>query len=195
MNDFGEILEQEIPRLRRYALALTGIRREPTTLCKIPSCAHSPRVHLWQPGTNLHHWLFTIPHHQRVSEVRALIREQRALAGDGRLAWISPTIPDLDVQISLLELDRAIAALPEARRQVMLLIGLEGVNYNEAAAMLDLPVGTIRSRLARARRTLRKTFAETEVAKPVLVKCDVRCERHCHIASGTKAGCDVRGCL
>jgi RNA polymerase sigma-70 factor (ECF subfamily) len=51
----------------------------------------------------------------------------------------------------------------------VLLIGLEGVNNNEAAAMLDLPVGTIRSRLARARRTLRKTFAETEVAKPVLV--------------------------
>lgn len=194
MTDFGEILEQEIPRLRRYALALTRNPAAADDLVQNTLMRALAKSHLWQPGTNLHHWLFTILHNQRVSEVRALIREQWALAGGGRLAWISPTIPDLDAQISLLELDRAIAALPEARRRAVLLIGLEGVNYNEAAAMLDLPVGTIRSRLARARRTLRKTFAETEVAKPVLVKCDVRCE-HCRIASGTKTGCDVRGCL
>jgi RNA polymerase sigma-70 factor, ECF subfamily len=168
MSDFEEMLEQEIPRLRRDARALTRNPAAANDLVQSTLVRALAKRHLWQPGTNLRHWLFTILHNQRVSELRSLIREQRAL-GDG---------PDLDGQISLLELDRAIAALPEARRRVVLLIGLEGVTYNEAATTLGLPVGTIRSRLARARRTLRKTFyAETGVAKPVLAKYDVRCER------------------
>jgi RNA polymerase sigma-70 factor (ECF subfamily) len=80
--------------------------------------------HLWEPGTNLRHWRFRILHNQRVSEVRSQISEQRTFA-DSRVVLMSPPCPDPDAQISLLELDRAITGLPEARRQMVLLVGLE----------------------------------------------------------------------
>ena len=111
--------------------------------------------HLGQPGTNLRHRLFTLLHNQRISEVRRLIREQRAFA-DERVVSISPVSPDPHAQIALLELDRAVAALPEARRQIVLLVGQEGVSYSEAAGLVGVPIGTVRLRLAGARETLRK---------------------------------------
>ena len=65
------------------------------------------------------------------------------------------------------ELDRAIAGLPEARRRIVLLVGLEGMSYCEAAALAGAPIGTARSRLARARQTLRGLLAiEAEIVKP-----------------------------
>lgn len=177
MSGFGEMLEQEIPGLRRYALALTRDPVAADDLVQSTLARALAKRHLWQPGTNLRHWLFTILHNQRVSEVRSRVREQRALAGDGRLAWISAATSKFDGEISLRELDRAIAALPEARRQLVLLIGLEGVSYNEAATILGLPVGTVRSRLARARKSLRKRFHVEAVAEPILLKRKESSER------------------
>ena len=134
------------------------------------------KSHLWQPGTNLRRWLFTILHNQRVSEVRQMIREQRALA-DERVAALSPVSSDPTTRIALLELDRAIAVLPEARRQVVLLIGLE-MSYGEVGDILGVPVGTVRSRLARARETLRRTFlTEAQIEKPVSRNDGARYER------------------
>ena len=57
--------------------------------------------------------------------------------------------------LSLRDLDRALAQIPEERRQVILLIGLEDISYKEAATILDVPIGTIRSRLSRGRESLR----------------------------------------
>jgi RNA polymerase sigma-70 factor (ECF subfamily) len=131
----------------------------------------------WQPGTNLRRWLFTMLHNQRVSEVRQMVREQRALA-DERVAALSPASSDPSTRIALLELDRAIAVLPEARRQVVLLIGLEETSYGEVGDILGVPVGTVRSRLARALEALRKTFlTEARIEKPVSRKGGARYER------------------
>jgi DNA-directed RNA polymerase specialized sigma24 family protein len=98
--------------------------------------------------------------------VSRLIREQRAFA-DGRGISISPVSPDPHAGIALLELDRAIAALPEARRRIVLSIGLEGMSYGEAAGLAGVLIGTVASRLARARETLRGLAGiEAEIAKP-----------------------------
>jgi RNA polymerase sigma-70 factor (ECF subfamily) len=88
----------------------------------------------------LRYWLFTILHNLRVSELRALACEQRFLA-DERAATISPVFSDLSARTALLELDRAIAVLPEARRRVVLLIGLEEISYAEAATILGCQPG------------------------------------------------------
>lgn len=155
MEDFGRMLQMEIPRLRRYARALARDPVRADDLVQNTLERALTKQHLWQPGSNLLHWLFTILHNQRVSELRSLTLEQRALA-DERAASISPVCPDLSARIALLELNRAITSLPKARRQVVLLIGLEGLSYSEAASILGVPTGTVRSRLARARETLRK---------------------------------------
>jgi RNA polymerase sigma-70 factor, ECF subfamily len=132
MSEFGRTLEQEIPRLRRYARVLTRDSVQADDLVQTTLVRALAKSRLWQPDTNLRHWLFALLHNQRVSDVRRLIREQRGLA-DERVVSMSPSSPEPDARISLLELDRAIAGLPEARRQVVLLIGLEQMTYNEVA--------------------------------------------------------------
>jgi RNA polymerase sigma-70 factor (ECF subfamily) len=179
MSDFGRMLEHEIPRLRRYARALT---RDPAAADDLVQST-LVKSHLWQPGTNLRHWLFTVLHNQRVSDVRALIRERRALA-DERIASISPASSDPSTQIGLLELDRALAALPEARRQIVLLIGLEEMTYEEAAEILGLPVGRVR----RGWRALVRPCAGPSVPKQNLRSLSrsnaTRGMAHCRIAPG-----------
>ena len=171
------LLEPEIPRLRRCARALTRDSVRADDLVQSTLERALTKQHLWQPGTNLRYWLFTILHNLRVSEVRALTREQRVLA-DERAATISPAFSDLSTRIGLLELDRAIASLPEARRRVVLLVGLEELSYGEAAVILGVPTGTVRSRLARARETLRKIcLTEGQIAKAVSAKGGARHER------------------
>jgi RNA polymerase sigma-70 factor (ECF subfamily) len=155
MENFGRLLEKEIPRLRRYARALT---RDPTRAddlvqsCLVRALAKS---HLWQPGTDLRAWLFTILHNQHVNDVRRSVRE-------GITVPVEDVAPMLTVQstqgasLQLRDLDRALARLPEEQRQVLLLVGLEGMRYEEVAAVLEVPVGTVRSRLSRGRDTLRR---------------------------------------
>ncbi len=159
MSEFGRMIEQEIPYLRRYARAL--LRNSAGADDLIQSCLARAlaKQHLWQPGTNLRSWLFTILHNQRISELRRAAREERALA-TARLPPAMPIGGDPGAWSQLLDLDRAIGQLPEAQRAVVLLVGLEGVPYDEAAEILDVPLGTVRSRLARARETLRRVLEE-----------------------------------
>ena len=113
------------------------------------------RQHHWQCGTDLHAWLFTIMHNQNVNGVRRSMREGIAVEFDDK--WPSPTAAtDPTERLSLRDLDRALARISEEQRQVILLIGLEGTSYEEAATILDVPVGTIRSRVFRGRESLRK---------------------------------------
>ena len=75
MNDFAQLLEEQIPRLRRYARALTHDVERADDL--VQSCLERAitKQHLWQPGTDLRAWLFTILHNQHVNEVRHSVRE------------------------------------------------------------------------------------------------------------------------
>jgi RNA polymerase sigma-70 factor (ECF subfamily) len=99
MSDFGRMLGREIPRLRRYALALTRDSVRADDLVQSTLVRALAKSHLWQPGTNLRRWLFTMLHNQRVSEVRQMVREQRALA-DERVAALSPASSDPSTRIA-----------------------------------------------------------------------------------------------
>ena len=108
----------------------------------------------WQCGTNLRAWLFTLMHNQNVNGVRRSALEGMAVEFDDKWPFlIAPT--DLTGALSLRDLDRALARISEEQRQVILLIGLEDISYKEAATILDVPIGTIRSRLSRGRESLR----------------------------------------
>jgi RNA polymerase sigma-70 factor, ECF subfamily len=154
MAGFGSLLESEIPRLRRYARALTRDATRADDLvqsCLVRALAKS---HLWQPGTDLRAWLFTILHNQHVNDVRRAVREGVTVS----VEEVAPVLPAPSTQgatLQLRDLDRAMARLPEEQRQVLLLVGLEGMRYEEVAAVLDVPVGTVRSRLSRGRDMLR----------------------------------------
>ena len=112
------------------------------------------KQHLWQPGTDLRAWLFTILHHQNVNDVRRSLREGDRVAVEN-VAPTLATVSDPTAALQIRDLERAMAALPEGQRQVILLVGLEGMRYEEVATVLRIPIGTVRSRLSRGRETLR----------------------------------------
>jgi RNA polymerase sigma-70 factor (ECF subfamily) len=94
-------------------------------------------------------------HNQNVNVVRASVRQGVAVAVDEASPYLVAR-SDPTGALSLRDFDRALARIPADQRRVILLIGLEGITYEEAAAILDVPIGTIRSRLSRGRESLRK---------------------------------------
>jgi RNA polymerase sigma-70 factor, ECF subfamily len=155
MNDFGRLLKKEIPRLRRYARALTRDGSRADDLVQDTLVRAIAKQHRWQCGTNLRAWLFTIMHNQNVNVVRASVRQGVAVAVDEASPYLVAR-SDPTGALSLRDFDRALARIPAEQRRLILLIGLEGITYEEAAAILDVPIGTIRSRLSRGRESLRK---------------------------------------
>ena len=161
MSDFGCQIEQEIPKLRRYARALTRDATRADDLVQSCLMRALAKSHLWQPGTDLRAWLFTILHNQHVNDVRRGVREGSAVPIDDDV--LSLTVPAAQhASLELRDLDRAMAQLAEEQRQVLLLVGLEGMQYEEAAMVLQIPVGTIRSRLSRGRAELRRLLGMKE---------------------------------
>jgi RNA polymerase sigma-70 factor, ECF subfamily len=147
-------IEALIPRLRRYARALV---RDPVAADDlVQDCLARAlgKIHQWQYGTDLRAWLFAILHNQHISLGRRAARERDNIElqkSDADLALSPNQIAALELR----DLERAIAKLSDEQRAVILLIGLEGMGYDEVATLLNLPVGTIRSRLSRGRETLR----------------------------------------
>jgi RNA polymerase sigma-70 factor (ECF subfamily) len=154
MNDFARQIEALIPRLRRYARALTRDVARADDLVQSCLTRALAKQHLWRPGSDLRAWLFTILHNQYVNEVRRSVREGVNVA-------VGEMTPMLTVQsnaiavLQLRDLESAIAHLSQEQRQVILLVVLQGMAYEQVAAVLQVPVGTVRSRLSRARIQLR----------------------------------------
>src|SRR5438067_1255415 len=160
MTDYARLLEAEIPRLRRYARALTRDVSRADDLVQSCLARAIAKQHLWEPGTNLRAWLFTILHNQHVNDVRHNAREGTTLElGEApQLTVQSNAIPSLELR----DLERAIGKLPAEQRVVILLVGLEGMAYEQVAAILDVPIGTVRSRLSRGRDQLRRLMGVEE---------------------------------
>jgi RNA polymerase sigma-70 factor, ECF subfamily len=155
LSEFHRLIEQQIPRLRLYARALTRNRERADDLLQDTLGRALIKEEFWQPGTNLRAWLFTIMHNQNVNNVRRDIRESGALDIE-TISVALPATTDPTASRQMFELERALAQLPLEQRQVILLVGLEGMSYQDAAGILVLPVGTVRSRLSRGRDALRK---------------------------------------
>ena len=160
MNDFARLLEAEIPRLRRYARALTRDVTRADDLVQSCLTRAVAKQHLWQYGTDLRAWLFTIMHNQHVNDVRRGVREGISVeVGEApQLTVQSNAMPTLELR----DLERALAKLPHEQREVILLVGLEGMRYDQVAEILNVPIGTVRSRLSRGRDQLRMLMGMEE---------------------------------
>jgi RNA polymerase sigma-70 factor (ECF subfamily) len=164
MSEIHVLIEQEIPRLRRYARALTRNADRADDLVQDTLTRAIAKAHLWQPGTDIRAWLFTIMHNQNVNKVRRAIRDHANVDVDECAKLVATTDPTASRQLR--ELERALAQMLEEQRQVVLLVGLEGMSYEDAAAILNVPIGTIRSRLSRGREVLRKLLDMDERRTP-----------------------------
>jgi RNA polymerase sigma-70 factor (ECF subfamily) len=149
-----------IPRLRRFARALGGSREAADDLVQDTLERAWAKRHLWQAGTNLRAWLFAVMHGVYVNGAR---RRRPAESLDA-LEDSAPERADhgasAETAIAVRELREALLRLPDEQRQVLLLVGLEQFSYAEAAAVLEVPIGTVMSRLARGRERLRQLLEE-----------------------------------
>jgi RNA polymerase sigma-70 factor, ECF subfamily len=162
-------LAEHIAALRRYARALLGDRIDADDLVQDCLARALSRAHLWRPDSNLRAWLFTILHNIHINNLRSRQAFVAAASVEySRRGGAGGAAPD--ARLELRDLERALLALPDEQRQVLLLIGLEGMSYGEAAAIVGVPIGTIMSRMARGRDALRRqlTFAEPGFAAVAL---------------------------
>jgi RNA polymerase sigma-70 factor (ECF subfamily) len=165
MNE-AERLVELIPRLRRYARALAGDRASADDLVQDTLERAWSKLHLYRRGTDLRAWLFTVMHNVHVNRVRAARPTDPLDEGLPELATRASQGDALTVR----DLDRALARLPEEQRAVLLLVTLEEMSYEETAQTLAIPIGTVMSRLSRAREKLRAMMFGGAAAKLKVVK-------------------------
>lgn len=164
MSDFHRRLEEQIPRLRRYARALTRDASRADDLVQDTLLRALAKQHLWEEGTNLRAWLFTLMHNQHVNDVRRSSRDGGNIDVN-EMASVLVANTDPTGSRQLRELERALGLLPLEQREAILLVGLEGMRYDEAAAVAGVPIGTVRSRLSRGREALRRILDLDEAVR------------------------------
>jgi len=160
-DDLAQALPQLLPRLWRFSLRLAGDRHDAKDLVQRACVRALERQHQLQHGTSTLSWLFSIVHSVWLNEVRARkIRNQGSIRWSTELAETvaDPAAADPDTFVLQQQIVSAVERLPDAQRAVMLLVAVEGMSYREAASVLEVPIGTVMSRLARARLTIGATF-------------------------------------
>jgi len=145
-----------IPRLRRYARALAGDAHRADDLVQDTLERALTKFHLWRHGSDLRAWMFTIMHNVFVNQLKT----RRELPLDDAVEDGLQSGPQSD-PLELRDLDTALRCLPVEQREVLLLVGLEQLSYAEASRTLNVPVGTVMSRLSRGRERLRALMSGT----------------------------------
>ncbi len=147
-----EQLAALLPRLRRFGRTLARHREDADDLVQIALERALTRTDQWQPGTRLDSWMFRIMQNAWIDETRARERRGQTFVAEeeGEHVGVSTT----DAQIDAIAVRKAVAQLNDDQRAVVGLVLVEGLPYKEAAEVLGVPIGTLTSRLARARETL-----------------------------------------
>lgn len=162
-NEIRAALPKLYPRLWRFSLALTGQSSHADDLAQATVLRAIENASKYTAGTNLDGWVFTIARRIWLNEKRAA-----KVRNEGNLVSLDATdLPDPksgpETNIFQRQVFEQVMALPEAQRVTVLLVYVEGYAYREAAELLDIPIGTVMSRLAAARKTIQKTHAPQEV--------------------------------
>ena len=159
MKEKDALIVQQIPRLRRYARALTGDATRADDL--VQDCVERAwrKFHLFRRGTDVRAWMFTIMHNLHVNTVRKASNRPGIVSlaewdGDRSIR------PAQEITVEVRNVLKALALLTPEQREVILLVGLEELSYQEAAKITGIPIGTVMSRLSRARERLRHIMGE-----------------------------------
>jgi len=164
MADSSQNVRDEIaallPRLRRFGRTLARHREDADDLVQTAVERALGRTDQWQPGTRLDSWMFRIMQNAWIDETRARERRGQTFVAEehGEQIGVSTT----DAQIDAIAVRKAVAQLGDDQRAVVGLVLVEGLPYKEAAEVLGVPVGTLTSRLARAREALQAILAGAE---------------------------------
>jgi RNA polymerase sigma-70 factor, ECF subfamily len=159
MPEFRRELVQLLPRLRRFAFVLTRSRDDAEDVVQAAVERALRHADSWQQGTRLDSWLYRIMQNLWRDELRAHRRRAEPLDSHADIAGADGR--DVTIRhIQSNEAQQALDELPEDQRMVVALVVLDGMSYQQAADILDVPVGTVMSRLARARARLVASLGE-----------------------------------
>lgn len=151
---FGDQLIAVLPRLRRFARGLSGSAIEADDLVQAACERALARRHQFQEGTRFDSWMFRIVQTIWIDQIRARqVRKEDGDVAEERLGSDEP-VRRVEARLALAEVRGAVERLPPDQRAVLMLVTVEGLSYKEAAEVVQVPVGTIMSRLARARIAL-----------------------------------------
>ena len=165
-DEIRERMVAVLPRLRRFAYALTGSAEQGDDLVQDACLRALSRIDQWQPGTRLNSWMYRIAQNIWLDRVRA--NKVRGQVVDVEVAEGIVGSDGRDVVESELTLETvaaALARLPAEQRAVVALVCVEGASYKEAAEITGVPIGTVMSRLARARRALHAVINQPELPR------------------------------
>jgi RNA polymerase sigma-70 factor (ECF subfamily) len=154
VSRFGDQLIAVLPRLRRFARGLTGSTADADDLVQAACERALARQHQFQEGTRFDSWMFRIVQTIWIDQMRARgVRREEGELAEEHLGSDEP-VRRVEARLALAEIRRAVDRLPPDQRAALLLVTVEGLSYREAAEVVQVPVGTIMSRLARARMAL-----------------------------------------
>lgn len=152
-----------VPRLRRFAFSISGSRDEGEDLVQAACIKALDRLDQYQPGTRLDSWMFRIVQTTWIDRVRSRNRRGEVADPDvlARVSDQGRGARTAENRLTLARVRQAMGTLPEDQRVVLTLVAIEGYSYKAAAEALEIPVGTVMSRLARARSKLLPLLKET----------------------------------
>ena len=160
-----------LPRLRRFALAITGDAIEADDLVQETCLKALSNLNQFQAGTRLDSWLFRIAKNAWLDKIKKVSSRTDHVDIDTAPELQDPTAQEVvEHRAALRDTSRAIAQLPEELSDLLILICIDGRSYEETAQMMELPIGTVMSRLARARRQLHQTISSNPSRTPTLRK-------------------------
>jgi len=147
-----------LPRLRRFARTLTRNPHDADDLVQLALERALARLDQWKPGSKLESWMFGIIKNAWIDEVRARGRHSRLFAPEEEAEHVG--VATTEAQIQLLSMQSAMERLPDEQRLAVSLVLVEGLSYQEAADVMEVPIGTLTSRLARGRAALEAILME-----------------------------------
>jgi RNA polymerase sigma-70 factor (ECF subfamily) len=163
-----------VPKLRAFAISLTGNRDRADDLVQDTLVRAWANIDKFERGTNLEAWLFTILRNRFHSEYRSRRREVED--ANGSYAARLKTYPGQHAHLDYDDFLTALAKIPPDQREALLLVGAQGMSYEEAAEVCNVPVGTIKSRVNRARSRLAELLdlnSEAEIGPDDLTKAAI----------------------
>jgi RNA polymerase sigma-70 factor (ECF subfamily) len=160
-DPFVQQMMNLLPRLRRFARALTQANSDADDLVQltVEKCLRERAQ--WAVGTRLDSWMFAAMRNAWIDETRTRSRRRESVAADGEAERvIDGSVASEELKVQAMSIHSAMAVLPTDQRLVVALVLVDGMSYQEAAAVLGIPEGTLTSRLSRARATLIATLSE-----------------------------------
>jgi RNA polymerase sigma factor (sigma-70 family) len=158
---FEQELLALLPRLRRFARGLTRNAADADDLCQAAIERALKSRDQWQAGTRLDSWMHRITRNMWIDNRRASARRGvRADIDDGVMQIADDSHARMEASMELNDVGRAMEKLPDEQREAVMLVLVEGYAYREAAEILEVPVGTLTSRLVRGREALMRELGE-----------------------------------